>query len=319
MKLKANNILAFVQSTKGISALEKLDSNSLHLEAIKATDLHQQSESYLLEVLSVVDDRLFYLECGVSSLYQYCVRLLGLSESVSYALITVIRKSKDVPELKSAIHSGRVTLFKAKKICSVIDQTNFKEWIDLAACETSRVIEKCVAGANPKQLVKESVVYKTGDLLEFKLGVSEEFIEALAQVKDILSQKKSKAVSSEVALLQVMREFIEKTDPVQKAARAKARREKCASQQVPGTVKKLATKRAPIKKVTLHAVALRDQNQCTFTAIAGSKRLRCDQKRWLDVHHILPIHLGGSDDLGNLTTFCKAHHKMSHRAADGLN
>lgn len=327
MQTATLNQEAIVPSTKSSAALEALDSYSLHFEALKATELHQKSESYLLEVMSVVDDRMFYLECGVSSLYQYCVRLLGLSESVSYALIAVIRKSKEVPELKMAIQSGKVTLSKAKKICSVIDQKNFREWIDLAACETSRVIEKCVAGANPKELVKESAVYKTSDLLEFKLGVGEEFIEALAQVKDHLSQKESKAISSEEALLKLMRDFIEKNDPVKKAARAELRREKQSlkvqvPQQFPGTVKKSAfafdasapAKRAPIKRLTLHAVALRDQNQCTFTASAASRKLRCDQKRWLDVHHIVPLNEGGSDDLENLTTLCKAHHRMSHRS-----
>ena len=215
----------------------------------------------------------------------------------------------------------------------------------MASCETSRVIEKCVAGANPKELVRESAVYKTHDLLEFKLGVSEDFIEALTQVKDLLSQRDAKSVSSEEALLKIMREFIEKNDPVKKAQRADLKREKHESkkrmsQLVPGTVKKSAAKipiinsvapkkRKPIKRFTLHAIALRDQNRCTFTSAPDSTPssrarsatipaaeaigFRCDQKRWLDVHHIMPIHLGGSDEATNLTTLCKAHHKLIHR------
>lgn len=91
-----------------------------------------------------------------------------------------------MPSLKQAVVDGRVTLSKAKKICSVITAKNSQEWIDLAACETSRVIEKCVARANPKAAVKESVKYITEDHLALKLGVSEEWLGLLKSVKDLL-------------------------------------------------------------------------------------------------------------------------------------
>lgn len=47
-------------------ALNKLDSNSLHLEALSAASAYQKSEAYLLKVLEVVDARMFHLECGVT-------------------------------------------------------------------------------------------------------------------------------------------------------------------------------------------------------------------------------------------------------------
>lgn len=305
--------------------LEKLDSNSLHLEAIRASENHQSSESYLLEVLCIVEARKFHLECGVSSLYQYCVRLLGLSEAVSYALIAVIRKSIEVPELKLAVQSGKVSLSKAKKICSVITQANHREWLDLAQHETSRVIEKCVAQANPREAVRESAVYKTEDRLEFKLGVSEEWLEALARVKDILSQKKSKAILSEEAQLLAMQECIEKHDPIKKAERAGRRREQFPGPAIIGPVTGTTphgAKRTAIARAAMNAVALRDQNRCTYTATSiplgvlhsSARRLRCDQKRWLDVHHILPIANGGTNEIHNLTTLCRAHHRLIHRS-----
>lgn len=312
--------------------LEKLDSNSLHLEAVRASENYHRSESYLLEVLCLVEDRKFHLECGVGSIYKYCVRLLGLSKAVSYALIAVIRKSKEVPELKLAVQSGKVTLSKAKKICSVVTPENHKEWLDLARYETSRVIEKCVAAANPREAIRESAVYKTGDRLEFKLGVSEEWLNALTEVKDLLSQKESTAVTSEAALLKLMRDFIEKHDPIKKAERAR-RRAKKESEQFPGTVvmpairnerkpiQRLPLKRKTIARAILNAVTLRDQNRCTFKANQArsgylgfsENYMQCDQKRWLDVHHILPIAEGGTNEFQNLTTLCRAHHQMIHR------
>ncbi|MBI2605974.1 MAG: HNH endonuclease [Deltaproteobacteria bacterium] len=40
--------------------------------------------------------------------------------------------------------------------------------------------------------------------------------------------------------------------------------------------------------------------------------MRCEQKRWLQVHHIKPVSLGGGNTLENLTTLCSGHHRMRH-------
>lgn len=166
--------------------LRKLNIDLLHLEAIRAAENCQRSEAYLLQVLEIVDERGVHLECELTSLFQYCIALLGLSEGVAYALIAVIHRGREVPELKLAVLDGRVTLSKAKKICSVITPENHRQWIDLAEHETSRVIERCVARANPKLAVKESIKYKSAERLELKLGVSEEaLLTVLKEFRDL--------------------------------------------------------------------------------------------------------------------------------------
>lgn len=304
--------------------LRKLNPSALNREAIKAVEACQKSDGYLLRVLEVVSEKELYLDCDLPSLYSYCTRLLQISEGIAYALIAVINRGKEVPELIAAVESGKVSLSKAKKICSVITPKNQKEWIDLARYETSRVIEKCVAGANPKEAVKESAQYKSADRIEFKLGVSEEWMALLEATKDVLSQKQSRVVTSEEALLTVMREFNDRHHPVKKAERAIARVQKKASdqkQQCPGTVAPCESsvsrkssiqdppKRTALKRITLHAVNLRDQGQCTHISQFG----RCQQKRWLDQHHVIPVSRGGSNEIENLTTLCHAHHKLQHR------
>jgi hypothetical protein len=81
-------------------------------------------------------------------------------------------------------------------------------------------------------------------------------------------------------------------------------------QQFPGTVAPLKQlKRKPLKRITIHAVNQRDQGQCTHVSRIG----RCEQKRWLDRHHIVPVSNGGTNEIENLTTLCHAHHKLMHR------
>ena len=91
-----------------------------NLEAVKAVESCQKSEAYLLRVIEVVSEKELHLDCGLPSLYSYCTRLLHISEGTAYAPIAVINTGKEVPELIAAVESGKVSLTKAKKICSVI-------------------------------------------------------------------------------------------------------------------------------------------------------------------------------------------------------
>jgi 5-methylcytosine-specific restriction endonuclease McrA len=58
-----------------------------------------------------------------------------------------------------------------------------------------------------------------------------------------------------------------------------------------------------------HQINLRDQRQCTQSDSTGK---RCQEKRWLEFHHKIPIAMGGQDTLENLTTLCWAHHQLIH-------
>lgn len=67
--------------------------------------------------------------------------------------------------------------------------------------------------------------------------------------------------------------------------------------------------REPIHAKLLHQINLRDQRRCQFTNVRGEK---CNQTRWIEVHHIAPVSKGGPNTLENLRTFCSAHHKWIH-------
>lgn len=49
-------------------------------------------------------------------------------------------------------------------------------------------------------------------------------------------------------------------------------------------------------------VFLRDGRHCQVVG--------CDAKRNLEVHHVLPVAEGGTDDTDNLTVLCRKHHDL---------
>lgn len=55
------------------------------------------------------------------------------------------------------------------------------------------------------------------------------------------------------------------------------------------------------------SVLARDENTCRFCGMGGQEFVEV-----LDVHHLVEVYLGGSDDINNLVTACTCCHKLIH-------
>ena len=94
--------------------------STLHDSALKAATNYRRSVHQLIEILQQVEQTKTFYHYNCKSVFEYCVQVLNLSESVAYGLIRVGRKSLEVPELKEKIKTGEVPLSKAARICSVL-------------------------------------------------------------------------------------------------------------------------------------------------------------------------------------------------------
>ncbi|MDR3608501.1 MAG: HNH endonuclease signature motif containing protein [Oligoflexia bacterium] len=70
--------------------------------------------------------------------------------------------------------------------------------------------------------------------------------------------------------------------------------------------------RAPLPAAVLHQVNLRDQGRCTH--VTNGKR--CNQARWTEIHHKIPVSQGGPNTPENLITLCSTHHQLQHLEKD---
>ena len=209
----------------------------IHRRAVERAKTYRMAEADVIDSLREVDDDRTFLHFGCTSLYQYALIELKLSEDVACNLIAIMRKSRTVPELAAAIREGKITASKARKIVSVINEKNKSAWLELASTSTSRVIEKAVATENPKLATIESLKYRSENRLELVLGVSEEWALLLKRVKDVVSQKSKSPAETEEALKLAMESFLRQEDPLEKAKRANARKaegEKSAATREPG-------------------------------------------------------------------------------------
>ncbi len=83
--------------------------SEIHAQALEISIRYRQSEAELIDVLDQIDRHKVYLHQDCSSLFQYVVKKLNLSESVAYNLISVMRKAREVPLLKTELAKGNIT------------------------------------------------------------------------------------------------------------------------------------------------------------------------------------------------------------------
>lgn len=313
----------------------KMKFQVLHEKAVQISRVYLKAESDLIAVLQEIDDCRGYRELSFKSLFEYATQGLGLTESVTYNLITVARKSKEVPKLQEMIRNQEVSISNARMIAPVLTFENQDRWLSAAASMSKRSLEKEIARERPELAVQERVRFVADERLEVKVGISQALHEKLTRVQDLVSSQFGQAADLEKTLEALVDLYIEKKDPVEKAKRAEAREEKreiqshkkTAIQPVPGQVTAklpmfsqpnlgtVRSSKASLRYIPAkleHAILLRDQGRCTYQTRNGQ---RCLERRWLDIHHVQPLSEGGVTALENLKLVCRGHHKVVHHYA----
>ncbi|MCM2282310.1 MAG: HNH endonuclease [Bdellovibrionaceae bacterium] len=336
---------------------------AIHSRACDAVEKLKSCEAELIRCLQEVDRLLVHRFLGYNSLFQYALHALKLSESQSYAYITVARKARELPQLQEAISTGELTVSKAVRITSVISEENQQKWIGLALELPKRDLEREVARANPRAARPEQARFLDAHTLELNTPLSEAGYKKLERVRELMAYGAGEWISLEKTIEALAEFYLERKDPVLCADRVQRRRAKKASgldpshdaRVVPETAgpcrsakngnaaaevrehseepsetltpadKKLAramknktahlhprssSKRRPLPAAVQHQVRARDRGVCQAKLPNGSV---CGSRMWLELHHITPSSLGGTDTVDNLLTVCRAHHQAWHR------
>ena len=275
--------------------------NEIHQKALEVAARFKRAEFDLISILQEVENLRVFIKLGYTSLFGYCVEALGLSESTASNFITVARKAREVPVLQSAIRAGTLSVTKARKIAPVLTLANQDEWVERAMTLSSRKLEEEVARVAPKVVAPERMKFVAEDRLELRLGISKNLKERLERARDLEAQRTGRAVSIEDTLETLLDVYLEAKDPVKRAERV-VKRKKVATENN-------AENPEPIPVVVRHQVQLRDGGRCTQVRANGT---RCENQRWIDVHHLQARSAGGENTLENLVTLCSAHHRMEH-------
>jgi 5-methylcytosine-specific restriction endonuclease McrA len=133
-----------------------------------------------------------------------------------------------------------------------------------------------------------------------QFDADEEFMELYKQVRSLMGG----VGTMQEVLRRVMKEYQKANCPVQRmqrrAARAETKTQEKRTRHIPAAVRA--------------EVFVRDNCQCTFSAPDGT---RCCETRGLEIDHIVPFAVGGSNEAENLRLLCPAHNKLMAERAFG--
>ena len=262
------------------------------------------SEGELLSSLMEMQRRNLFRELGCTGIFEYCQRHLKFCESQANYYRRIAEVSFKVPELKAAVVQGELSISKARRITTVINPTNHQEWIRNAQTMKQKELEKAVSIVNPQAHPIERIRPVARNVSELRVPIDDETDKNLEILKDLLSQKLKRAATLADVIAWAAKETREKFDPEKKAERFAKRTTLSSRKLAP-----LQPGRHPVPAKVKHEVVLRDGHRCSYRSADGKI---CGQRKWTDLHHLVPVSEGGLNIANNLQFLCSAHHRLSH-------
>ena len=306
------------------------EQQKLHLRAMDLSRKHRRIESDLILVLQEIDSTKLFKKMGYASLFLYAVEALGLTESIAYSFISVSRKMLEVSKLKDAVLKQTLSVAKASRLVAALNPENATTLIEFAKTHSTRDTEREVAKIRPRSRAPDRAVILAADLIKLEMTVQAETFAKLKRVQSLLANI-NQPTSFKQVLDVALNEYLKQYDPVVKANRALEKQKIqnykfCARRKIaikkskqsqrlkttnkPKFQRTIAGPRVPFTAQEKHEVFLRDGGRCTHIDSAGK---RCSSDRWVQIHHLKPVSLGGSNDPANLTLLCSFHHDQAHQ------
>ena len=260
----------------------------LHDSAVETAQIYHDCEARLLVIIEEVDRLRLYGKFGLASTVLYAKKILNLTRSVSYSFQAVARKSREVPELMTAVQAG-LSISTAHKIVAQLSPANQAKWIEKAKTLPQHDLERELAMANPKRgrrATKKEPIDRTHSRMA--IDISNNTLAKLLRAQELLGGSEADVLDAALEIL------LEKKDPVRKADRAikRAAEQTVQTEKTEQNYSQTETvytsakfgMRVPFNAKTYHAVNGRDRGQCQAILPDGTK---CCSSRWVEIHHIL--------------------------------
>ena len=284
-----------------------------------------------------------FRELGYPSIHLFASQELGFSSTRTGDFVRMARKLDDLPAVRRSLASGKLGYTKAREILKVATPTTEKIWVKTAASTPRRELEKKVALVRaqartqrhapcqgqllPATEVNHRLAASVPVRVQFEM-TAEQFARFEALVEKL--RKKHHPSAKVDLLLEGLEALLEKDLPAAprgtnfqvhvrqcpdcgrisaatgrgdlELGPADSGRIRCDSRiDDPGRERNRHT----IPPAVRRRVMARDDHRCQTPG--------CANTRFLEVHHLRPRALGGTNEPANLVTVCGACHRHAHR------
>jgi hypothetical protein len=335
-----------------LTSLTRLSDAELVARMKSLVARERDATAQIVAHLAELDTRDLHLREGYESLYVYCRDALGLSEWEAYNRIEVARTARRFPVILEMLAAGAIHLTAVKLLSPHLTPANHREVLDSARGKKKPEIEEILARLSPRSDVPASVrklpaprpspslpaeapvapdesatVPATSepaalvpteagltakplsvpraavtplspDRYKLQLTIGGDTLEKLRLAKDMLSHAIPSGDDAAVldrALTALLVDLAKKKfadTPNPRRSRAKDPRARDAA--------------AAVKR----AVWVRDLGRCAYVGPSGH---RCNERRFLEFHHVDPHALGGEASVDKIELRCRRHNDYEGR------
>jgi hypothetical protein len=295
--------------------------------------------------IAELDTREVHLREGYRSLYVYCRDALGLSEWEAYARIEVARAARRFPLILDMLADGSLHVTAVKLLAPHLTSDNHREVLESACGKTKLQVQEIVARLAPRPDAPASVRRVTPASPQPVSLEPASFVTLATELPDAASPATMAAVPlaltpaprASVAPLSPNRYKLQVTiggDTLEKL--------RCAQDMLGHSIpsgdeaavldraltvlllelakKRLAytskprpprgTKTGEPSAAVKRAVWVRDCGRCRFVGAGGH---RCDERRFIEFHHLDPKALGGEATVDTIELRCRRHNDYEGR------
>jgi 5-methylcytosine-specific restriction endonuclease McrA len=294
----------------------------------------------LLAHLVEVEERRLHLEAACPSMFQFCVRRLGMSEDEACRRIHAARLTRRFPDLVVRIERGDLTLSTIAILSDTLTEATYEELVEAAAGKTKAEVQTLLAKRFPAPDVPAAVTAIPTQPPVPALGVeavaaaavppaaaggrqivplsetrhkvqftaSDELRKKLERALDLMRHANAEGDLAFVIerAVDLLLEKLEK-QRLGKTSRPRQSREHTDTGRVSRATPSREDGTARVSRATRRAVFERDGERCTFT---DPEAHRCPATSWLELDHVVPRARGGTSEVGNLRVRCRAHNAL---------
>ncbi len=311
-----------ISTEQSPSSLKGLSDSQLQLRIRELAKAEQRLTLQVLLHLKEISDRKLHAKLGYASLWEYAVKELGYCEASASSRIAAMRLMVSVPEARTQIENGKLTLSQAARIQQFIRKENQVSSQPITKSETKAIIQASVGTSirETQRMLEAKAQERRPSLIAEKPNqptISFQADEETMQMLERLRELRGNLGALELFKLS-LRTTLDKLDPLRKKQKVIGNskpdpslfaqkpeddclvfdRNLCPTSPKPSRF---------IPQWIRIEVAKRSKGQCEYHSPLNGKR--CESRYRVQYDHIVPIARGGVGTLANIQHLCGLHNR----------
>ena len=328
-----------------ITHASSLTNAELTAELTRLAGCEREATVALIVHLAEFEFRRLYEGAGFRTVFQYCLEVLHLTEDATFNRVETARAARRFPVLIDMLSTGALSPTTVRMMAKWLTPENHGDLFAAAAFKGKRQVEELLAHSFPQADVSSFVrkMPSPPTSLTFDAGAGRTDLGPPSQAPDSQRAVEEGATMAPVAAASPSRALVRPLAPERYEIRFTAsgetrenlrRAQDLLSHAVPSgdldlvfgraltlliddlTRKKFAVVKSPrgpldgpadartVPAGVRREVYGRDGGRCAFIARGGR---RCNDRRFIEFHHVIPVSAGGKPTVENIELRCRAH------------